>query len=196
MSSSKLKESRCLEILQGIKTGTTNPALLSPKQRRRLVILLIGEGHSTAEIAHLLKVSDRTIERDKKKIRKKNAIVKDPKLVEQMAGRLLFEAETAIQKIRKYERDKQTSPATRIDAEHKCFQIVNDLAERFQSMGYLPTAAKKLEADLKHHTADTLSLKEIKSEARRLQDIEKSFPPRKIRTIESRVVKRKGENNE
>ncbi len=196
MSSSKSKESRCLEILQGIKTGTTNPALLSPKQRRRLVILLIGEGHSTAEIAHLLKVSDRTIERDKNKIRKKNAIVKDPKLVEQMAGRLLFEAETAIQKIRKYERDKQTSPATRIDAEHKCFQIVNDLAERFQSMGYLPTAAKKLEADLKHHTEDTLSLKEIKSEARRLQDIEKSFPPRKIRTIESRVVKRKGENNE
>ena len=170
MSSSKSKESRCLEILQGIKTGTTNPALLSPKQRRRLVILLIGEGHSTAEIAHLLKVSDRTIERDKKKIRKKNAIVKDPKLVEQMAGRLLFEAETAIQKIRKYERDKQTSPATRIDAEHKCFQIVNDLAERFQSMGYLPTAAKKLEADLKHHTEDTLSLKEIKSLNKTNQD--------------------------
>jgi DNA-binding CsgD family transcriptional regulator len=191
MSSPKSKESRCLEILQGIKTGTTNPALLSPKQRRRLVILLLGEGHSTAEIAHLLKVSDRTIERDKDKIRKKNAIVKDPKLVGQMAGRLLFEAETAIQKIRKYERDKQTSPATRIDAEHKCFQIVNELAERLQSMGYLPTAAKKLEADLTHHTGDTLSLDEIESEVRRLRDIKKSLPARKIRTIESRVVKRK-----
>lgn len=191
MSSPKSKESRCLEILQGIKTGTTNPALLLPKQRRRLVSLLIAEGQSTAEIAHLLKVSDRTIERDKKKIRKKNAIVKDPKLVEQMAGKLLFEAETALQKIRKYERDKQASPATRIDAEHKCFQIVNDLAERLQSMGYLPTATKKLEADLTHHTEGTLSLKEIKFEVGRLQDIEKSLPARKIKKIESRVVKGK-----
>ena len=192
MNSSKSKESRCLEILQGIKTGTTNPALLSPKQRRRLVILLIGEGHSTAEIAHLLKVSDRTIERDKNKIRKKNAIVKDPKLVEQMAGRLLFEAETAIQKIRKYERDKQTSPATRIDAEHKCFQIVNDLAERLQSMGYLPTAAKKLEADLTHHTENTLSLDEIESEAQRLQNIQTSLPAKKIKKVKSRTVNQKG----
>ena len=189
MSHLKSKESRCLEILRGIKTGTTNPALLSPKQRRRLVSLLIAEGHSTAEIAHLLKVSDRTIECDKKKIRKKNAIVKDPKLVEQMAGKLLFEAETALQKIRKYERDKQASPATRIDAEHKCFQIVNNLAERLQSMGYLPTAAKKLEADLTHRTETTLSLKEIKSEVRRLQDIKKSLPARKTKKIESRAVK-------
>lgn len=196
MSSSKSKEPRCLEILQGIKTGTTNPALLSPKQRRRLVILLIGEGQSTAEIAHILKVSDRTIERDKQKIRKKSAIVKDPKLVEQMAGRLLFEAETAIQKIRKYERDKQTSPATRIDAEHKCFQIINDLAERLQSMGYLPTAAKKLEADLKHHLDETLSLDEISSEAQRLQDIKSSLPARKTKKVKSRMLKKKGENNE
>lgn len=196
MSSSKSKELRCLDILQGIKTGTTNPALLSPPQRRRLVVLLIGEGHSTAEIAHILKFSERTIERDKNKIRKKNAIVKDPKLVEQMAGRLLLEAETAIQKIRKYERDKQASPAVKIDAEHKCFQIVNDLAERLQSMGYLPTAAKKLEADLIHHTEGTLSLKEIESEAQRLRDIRKTLPARKTKKVKSKTVEQKGENNE
>jgi DNA-binding CsgD family transcriptional regulator len=196
MSSPKSKESRSLDILQGIKTGTTNPALLSPKQRRRLVILLIAEGQSTAEIAHILKVSDRTIERDKQKIRKKNAIVKDPKLAEQMAGRLLFEAETAIQKIRKYERDKQTSPATRIDAEHKCFQIVNELAERLQSMGYLPTATKKLEADLKHHLEETLSLDQISSEAQRLQDIKSSLPIKKIKKVKSRTLKKKGKKNE
>jgi transcriptional antiterminator len=60
---------------------------------------------STAEIAHLLKVSDRTIERDKKEIREENAISQDPELTNVIAGRLVDEAQICIQRIRKFERD-------------------------------------------------------------------------------------------
>ena len=192
MSNPKSKELRCLDILQGIKTGTTDPASLLPYQRKLLVPFLMAEGQSTAEIAHLLKVSDRTIERDKKAIRENNAISQDPELADVMAGRLVDEAQICIQRIRKFERDANCPPAAKIEGEKGCFHIVNSLAERLQSMGYLPIAAKKLEADLTHHMENTLSLDEIKSEAQRLQDIKTSLPVKKTKKVKSRTVKQKG----
>ncbi len=192
MSTPKSKELRCLDILQGIKAGTTDPASLLPNQRKLLVPFLVAEGQSTAEIAHLLKVSDRTIERNKKAIREENAISQDPELANIIAGRLVDEAQTCIQRIRKFERDHNCPSITKIEGEKGCFHIVNSLAERLQSMGYLPIAAKKLEADLTHHMENALSLTEIKSEVQRLQDIEASLPEKKIKKIKSRTVKQKG----
>jgi transposase len=196
MSSPKSKDLRCLDILQGIKTGTVDPASLLPFQRKLLVRFLVAEGQSTAEIAHLLKVSDRTIERDKQAIREKNAISQDPELANIIAGRLVDEAQICIQRIRKFERDTNCPPAARIEGERGCFHIVNSLAERLQSMGYLPIAAKKLEADLVHHMDNTLSLAEIGSEAQRLQDVKASLPEKKTKKVKSRTVKRKGKNND
>jgi len=195
MSSPKSKQLRCMDLLKGIKAGTVNPATLLPDQRRPLVALLMTEGQSTAEIAHLLDTSDRTIERDKKAIRENNAISKDPELANIMAGRLADEAQICIQRIRKFQRDSNCPPATKIEGEKACFQITDNLAERLQSMGYLPTAAKKLEADLIHHTNNPLSLAEIKSEAQRLQDIEAKLPEKKIKKVTSITLKQKGKNN-
>jgi hypothetical protein len=70
------------------------------------------------------------------------------------------------------------------------------LAERLQSMGYLPTVSKKLEADLVHHVENTLSLDEIKSEAQRLRDIRRSLPEKKTKKVKSRTVKRKGNTDD
>jgi transposase len=196
MSSPKSKESRCLDILKAIKAEARDPASLLPDERRPLVAVLMAEGQSTAEIAHLLQTSDRTIERDKQAIRKNNAISQDPELANIMAGRLLDEAQICIQRIRKFERDGNCPPAAKIEGEKVCFQITNDLAERLQSMGYLPTVSKKLEADLVHHMDNTLSLAEIGFEAQRLQDVKASLPEKKTKKVKSRTVKRKGKNND
>jgi len=188
MSSLKSKNLRCLDILQGIKAGTIDPTSLVRKQRKLLVPFLMAEGQSTAEIAHLLKVSDRTIERDKNAIRRKNAISRDPELANVIAGRLVDEAQTCIQRIRKVERDSDCPPAARIEGEKGCFQIINSLAERLQSMGYLPTAAKKLEAELNHHMENTLSLEEIGFEAQRLKNIDAALPENQVKKIESKEI--------
>jgi len=191
VSSPKLKKLRSLKILQSIKTGSTDPESLLPGERRALVTVLTAEGQSTAEIAHFLKVSDRTIERDKKAIRQENALSQDPELAGVIAGRLVDEAQICVQRIRKFERDNNCPPAAKIEGEKGCFHIVNSLAERLQSMGYLPIAAKKLEADLTHHMENTLSLDEIKSEAQRLQNIRTSLPAKKTKKVKSRTVKKK-----
>ncbi len=192
MSTPKSKDLRCLDILQGIKARTTDPASLLPNQRKLLVPFLVAEGQSTAEIAHLLKVSDRTIERNKKAIHEENAISQDPELANIIAGRLVDEAQICIQRIRKFERDANCPPAARIEGEKSCFHIVNSLAERLQSMGYLPIAAKKLEADLTHRMENTLPLDDLISEAQRLQNIKTSLPVKKTKKVKSRTVKQKG----
>jgi len=196
MSSPESKELRCLDILKAIKAETLDPASLLPDERRPLVAILMAEGQSTAEIAHLLQTSDRTIERDKKTIRENNAISQDPELANIMAGRLVDDAQICIQRIRKFQRDRNCPPASKIEGEKACFQITNDMVERLQSMGYLPTASKKLEADLVHHMDNSLVLGEIESEIQRLQDIQASLPENKTKKVKSITVKKKGENND
>ena len=178
-------ESQSLTLLQGIKSGSVNPCSLCPADRRLLVSFLMAEGQSTAEIALLLKTSDRTVERDRKAIREENAITKDPKLVEQIVGRLISEAEVCIQRIRKFQRDNQASAAAKMDGEHRCFQIACQLSERLQSLGFLPTATQRIEADLTHHSASSGTLEELMLEAKRVIQIQESLPADVIKPVDS-----------
>ena len=180
-------ESQSLTLLQDIKNGSVDPSSLCPADRRLLVSFLMAVGQSTAEIALSLKTSDRTVERDRKAIREENAITKDPKLVEQIVGRLISEAEVCIQRIRKFQRDNQASPAAKIDAEQRCFQILCQLSERLQSLGYLPIATQRIEADLRHSAASSLSLEQIQDEAGRLRHIQDILPDDGAKHFDSAV---------
>jgi len=177
-----------LAILQDIKNGLTDPKSLCPDDRRLLVFFLTIEGKPTAEIAHLLDRSDKTIERDKKALREEIAITKDPELVKQMAGRLVAEADLCIQRIRKFQRDSNASPAAKMEGERYCFQIDCDLIEKMQSLGYLPTAAKKIEADLTYDAASSLrTLEELHFQTGRLIQIEESLPAEEIKQADSAI---------
>ncbi len=102
-----------LALLQKIKDGQFEANSIEKAERKLLVRFLMAEGKSTAEIAHLLKVSDRTIERDKKALREEIAITKNPKLVEQMVGMLVYESELSVQRLRKVQRDRKLQRPTR-----------------------------------------------------------------------------------
>lgn len=196
MSSPKSKQLRCLDMLQQLKEGRLDPALLTPSERRPLVALLMAEGQSTAEIAHFLQTSDRTIERDKKALRQDSALAQDPELAGIMAGRLSDEGQLCIQRIRRIQREGNCPPAAKIEGERACFQIMNELTARLQSMGYLPTVSQRVEADLVHYKGDSLSLVDIQSETQRLLDIGESLPKRKIKRVKSKTLKRVRKNND
>ena len=176
-----------LALLQKIKDGQFEANSIEKAERKLLVRFLMAEGKSTAEIAHLLKVSDRTIERDKKALREEIAITKNPKLVEQMAGMLMYESELSIQRLRKVQRDKDASPADKIEAERTSNQIRYQLFKMMQSLGYLPTAAQKIEADLTHRPASSLTLEEIQIEAGRVKQIQESLPAEEIKPADSAI---------
>lgn len=158
-------------LLQGIKSGQIDPSAIGRDDRRLLVSHLMADGYSTAEIAQILKVSDRSIARDKRVIREDYALTQDPKLAEQMTGRLVTEAELVVQRIRRIVRDKTVKQAVRIDGEHRCYLVISDLVQRLQGLGYLPTASQRIEADLVHHAGDLPDLDELTVEVQRIRQL-------------------------
>jgi len=162
---------RTISLLQKIQAGTVDPTSIRVTERHLIVNYLMADGYPTAQMARILKISDRTIERDKKAIREANALAADPQLVEQMVGRLVCEAELSIQRIRKAARDKDTPPAVRIDAEHRCYQITSDMTTSLRHLGYLPTATSRLQADFTHNIGQIPDLPQMQMEVRRLRQI-------------------------
>ena len=162
---------RTLSLMQKIQAGTVDPKCIRPAERRLIVSYLMADGYSTAEMAQILKVSDRSIERDKKAIREANILAASPELVEQMVGRLVCEAELSIQRIRKAARDKKTPPTVRIDAEHRCYQIVSDMIASMRHLGHLPTATSKLQADFTHNIGQLPDIADMRAEVQRLRQI-------------------------
>lgn len=162
---------RSLELLAKVRAGTLSGKMLGAAERQSLVALLAADGLSGPEIAQILQVSDRTVERDRRDIRDRHALPRDPKLVGQMAGRLLAEAELSIQRIRRTSREREIEPNVKIDAEHRCFQIVDSALERLQKLGYLPTAATRLQADLTHHAAEVPSSEDLEKQVAGLREL-------------------------
>jgi len=162
-----------LEVIRAIKIGGLDPKRLSLEDRQACVMHLGLEGLSVPEIAQVLNVSDRTVMRDRKALQRANAIEHDPKLAGQFAGRLAIEAEACISRIRRVTRDKEALYAVKVDGEKACFEIVDKLSQRLQSMGFLPTAAQQIQADLTHHAGDLMGLVEIRAETERLEQIQR-----------------------
>jgi hypothetical protein len=143
-----LVSDRALELLSAVKNGDVDPQLLTTAERQPLVLLLLNDGVSTPEIAQILRVSDRTIERDRKALRQQCAVAADPNLLPQMVGRLVQEAELSIQRIRRAIRKDDVPAHVKVDGEARCFIILDRLIERMQSLGYLPTAASRVQAEV------------------------------------------------
>jgi len=161
-----------LALLQKIKDGQINPKSIGKKEGKLLARFLKNENKSTPEIAHLLSRSDRTIRRYIEELEEEDAITKDPKLVGRMAGRLKSEAELSKQRIRNSARGNGTPASVKVDAEHRCFQIDCLLIEKFQSLGFLPTAAQKVAAELTYQTEEVYSFEQIVENVKILQQIE------------------------
>lgn len=165
------------EIISRIKTGKTDPRLLNTDSRQRCVEYLLLEGVTIAEIAQILKCSERTIGRDRRDARRQNALERDPELAGILAGQLLAEADNCIARIRRAIRANDTSAADKVAGERACFEITDKVVARLQSLGYLPQASTKIEAELR--VGPAMSLDEISKEAKRLEGIQASGPKRR-----------------
>jgi len=169
--SSSNAELGTVDLLQQIKSGLLNPKQLKPAVRQQVVAVLMDDGYSTSDIAKILRTTDRTIERDRRALRENTVLNKDPALVPQMAGRILQEAESSMQRMRRATRGKEVSAAVKVDAEHRCYQIQSDLVQRLQSLGYLPTAKQQVEAEVVHHAGHIADYQELELESARLLEV-------------------------
>ena len=133
-----------LSVIRDIQQSALDPRSLGVEDRRRCVEHLTGEGYSLAEIAEILKVTERTIARDRSAVRQSNAIERDEDITGEMVGQLVKQADTTINRIRRVTRDSDTPPASRIEGEKACWVIARDLIQKLQSLGYLPNAPQEI----------------------------------------------------
>ncbi|MBL7140947.1 MAG: hypothetical protein ISS74_08565 [Planctomycetes bacterium] len=161
-----------LDLIRRIRSGDIASEGLDKDSRQRCVEHLTAEGYSPLEIAEILKVSDRTVRRDRKAICEAHAVQRDPRLVEEMVGRLVQRADTAVERISRAVRGKEVKPVDRIEAETACWRILKELVECLQRLGYLPTAAVQVRGDLRHSFSVELpSVADLQAEAERLEAI-------------------------
>lgn len=167
---------RCvLDLIQGIKAKKLAAKSLNTEDRRACVEHLTAEGLSVPEIAKILERSDRTIARDRKVIQQVNALAHDPAFAGEMAGRLMSELDNSIGRIRRATRGSDVPPAVRVDGERACLEALCKIVERLQSMGYLPTAASRIEATLRHE-ADMPTWAAMEVELQTIHEVAKQLP--------------------
>ena len=127
-----------LDLMRQIDSGKINPTTLSKESRLACVEVLLLEGYSVAEIAQILRCSDRTVRRDRKQLRQIYAARHDEYKVGLHLGQLLQQADTAISHIRRALRDDEATPADRVKGELACWKIANDLANHLKELRIWP----------------------------------------------------------
>lgn len=164
-------EGSVLDLIADIRSGVLPARGIDADARRRIVECLIGEGATLAEIAQLVRRNERTIRRDIDAIRESNALHPDDGFAERFLGQLLQETMHCIARIRRTTREKDCPHSVRVQGERDIAGILDGLAHRMQSVGHLPSAAHRLEAEVMHNGGVSLSLDDIVSELDRIGGI-------------------------
>jgi len=112
--------------------------MLAPVDRQACVTWMVLEGKSVPEIAKILSVSEKTIERDKRAIRQRNALRVGDNLTVEIAGDMLAQHEASIAKVRRTANRKDAKPSDCIEAEKTIWMIKEGCVRTLHRLGCLP----------------------------------------------------------
>ena len=154
MNQANDQEQPLLSLIQEIKSGTTNPKLLPVELRQQIVETMILEGYTNSQIAQLLNRSEKTIQRDLKQIRAKNALSPSIDLAKQVIGELLMKARVHSSYLMRLARAKDGSISDKAQSEYLAWRVSKELIEKLQSLGYAPLRPQEIVGDLFHHFDD------------------------------------------
>lgn len=158
-----------ITLLRELQNGSLAPAMLTVESRRACVEHLTSDGYSVAETSEVLKVSPRTVHRDLAQIRETNAVHRDPGLIDQFVGELVQQARQSIARLRRITRERDCPHSTRVEAERSAWTVAKELTETLQRLGFLPTAAQEIRADLTHRMEGPPSFDELHSQIESLE---------------------------
>lgn len=144
-----------LTLIQQLKDGVVAANALTKEQRQGCVAVLRLEGYTHAQMAQILTVSEKTIQRDLAEFRARNAASPpSPEQARQIIGEFLVKMEAHHAHLMRLARDKSASVAERAQAEFFAARVLNDLLLRLQSLGYLPERPQQVIGDFVHRFTD------------------------------------------
>jgi len=128
-------------MVRDVRLGKICGKQLSEVDRRACIEYFWAEGVTVHETAILMNISDRTIFRDRKAIKRKYALQPDQDLSNQIVGELYRRAEIAIEKLNKAVRDQpgkvDVTPHMRIRAAIHSYHIYDRLTYRLWRLKYI-----------------------------------------------------------
>ncbi len=147
-SSSEHSGATVLSLIRDVREGRLSGPMLERADRQRVVEHLTGEGYSGAEIAEILKVSERTVIRDRIAVREQNALEPSDAMVAQVVGQMVRVAEQVAGRLRRIGREAGTKASEKIEAELGVWQVHREMVVTLQGLGYLPIAATHVNAHI------------------------------------------------
>jgi len=143
-----------VQLLQEINSGLTEPSLLDKPSRQQCIELLIAEGYTHAQIAQLLKCSEKTVSRDRKEIHARNELTPSVPFAKEFIGDAFKKAMNHHSYLVRLARMKETLASDKIHAEFAAWKVIKELIEKLQSLGYLPSRPQEIVGDIFHHLDD------------------------------------------
>jgi transposase len=167
-------------VLSDLKEGKINPEILNKEARQACVMAFMLEGHQASSIAALLKVSDKTIQRDIKELCAKNALEPNQTLARELVGEYLQKCRNHHAYLTRLARTKEASLQEKAQAEFLAVQTLHTMMKLLQSLGFLPQQPQQIVGDFFHHgqAFEEASLTELKQQMEELEEVLKvSDPP-------------------
>lgn len=149
----RVSDEPVFELLRRVRAGDVEPRSLPARARIGLVELLMSEGATVAETAAALKVAERTIIRDREKVRESWALHQDPGLTPRVLGALTQRYEQVFGVLWKTTKDQGVSAGVRARAARAAWRTTREYVQTLQSVGFVPTAELAVRANVTHSFA-------------------------------------------
>ena len=146
------------DLIQELSAGRRSADDLLPAQRRLCVDHLTDEGFTNTDIARVLRVSARTVTRDRLAARRDHAVQPDCYLGDELLGEYERLTLVGIARLTRLTRDSDTPAYARLWAEeaiHKMYQRFIDTAHRLK---YLATGSSRLQQQRDNDPAENQRL--------------------------------------
>lgn len=159
-----------LHVLKEIANGTLDPRTMSQEMRQDCVRHMWRvKGQDTSTIAAVLKVTDRTIRRDKDEITAKDAQTAPADYKQRLRGDLMTKMSIINDLMLRLANEKENSGQDRVQAGYYVWKMIKDEIEIAQSLKLLPSAAFDAASSVQREPEKTSA--QLKEELGRLEKI-------------------------
>jgi len=185
------KDPSVVQILTQIHSGELNlEEHPLPKDIRLECVdhLWMHELQSIAWIANYLKVSEKTIRRDQDEINARNAQKLSTEDTVNLVGELVAKLSASHENLMRLARDKQGSVQERAQAGMYASKAIEGQIAILQKLGFAPSKPLQIEADVRHHQEEDVSVDQLKAELfelEKLADSKGQKDPEVIKMIEA-----------
>ncbi len=133
------------DLVHRLHAGELDPAELSPDLRRQCVDHLALEGFSAADTGELLRLSVRTVQRDRAATRREHALPPSLTLGDEMLGEYQRLTLASVERLTRLARDPDTPPYARLWAEEAINRMYQRLILTARRLHHLDDGSKRLE---------------------------------------------------